>query len=48
MFKDVVLGLAAMEPHTQHGGTPAELRCRYIFRFYDSNADGQLTFEDFR
>lgn len=23
-----------MEPSTQHGGPPAEQRCKYIFRFY--------------
>ena len=33
-FRDFVLGLAAMEPITQHGGVPAEQRCRYIFRYY--------------
>jgi hypothetical protein len=28
------LGLAALDPLTQHGSAPAEQRCRYIFRFY--------------
>lgn len=23
-----------MEPSTQHGGPPAEQRCKYIFRYY--------------
>lgn len=46
--KDVLLGLAAMEPSTQHGGMPAEMRCRYIFRFYDRNSDGQLQFDEFK
>ncbi|CAN7986465.1 unnamed protein product, partial [Ixodes pacificus] len=36
-WKELVLGLAAMEPGTQHGGTPGELRCRHIFRLYDGN-----------
>ncbi len=36
-FTDFVLGLAAMEPLTQHGGVPAEQRCRYIFRYYSYN-----------
>lgn len=26
-----------MDPLTQHGGTPAEQRCRYIFRYYVFN-----------
>ncbi|KAL4223534.1 hypothetical protein ACF0H5_017005 [Mactra antiquata] len=46
--KDVLLGLAAMEPSTQHGGMPAEMRCRYIFRYYDRNLDGNLQFEEFK
>ncbi|XP_052800805.1 uncharacterized protein LOC128231722 isoform X1 [Mya arenaria] len=46
--KDVLLGLAAMEPSTQHGGMPAEMRCRYIFRFYDRNMDGNLQFDEFK
>ncbi|XP_052234478.1 uncharacterized protein LOC127847015 [Dreissena polymorpha] len=45
--KDMLLGLAAMEPSTQHGGMPAEMRCRYIFRFYDRNMDGNLQFDEF-
>ncbi|XP_064619009.1 uncharacterized protein LOC135482684 [Lineus longissimus] len=47
-FRDILLGLAAMEPSTQHGGTPAEMRCRYIFRFYDSNGDGLLQFAEYK
>ena len=46
--KDVLLGLAAMEPTTQHGGMPAEMRCRYIFRYYDFNQDGYLQFDEFK
>ncbi|XP_048752071.2 uncharacterized protein LOC125663764 [Ostrea edulis] len=47
-FKDVLVGLAALEPSTQHGGMPAEMRCRYIFRFYDQNLDGYLQFDEFK
>ncbi|CAG2212525.1 unnamed protein product [Mytilus edulis] len=47
-FKEVLLGLAALEPSTQHGGMPAEMRCRYIFRFYDKNSDGHLQYDEFR
>lgn len=36
-FGELLMGLAAMEPFTQHGGAPAEQRCRYIFRFYSFN-----------
>lgn len=48
MFHDYLLGLAAMEPCTQHGGAPAELRCRYIFRYYDQDGDSQLEMSEFR
>ncbi|XP_005096992.1 uncharacterized protein LOC101848881 isoform X2 [Aplysia californica] len=47
-YKDVLLGLAALEPCTQHGGLPAEMRCRYMFRYYDVNGDGFLQFEEFK
>lgn len=47
-FKDILVGLAALEPSTQHGGMPAEVRCRYIFRFYDQNMDGFLQYEEFK
>ena len=47
-YKELLHGLAAMEPCTQHGGLPAEMRCRYMFRFYDVNSDGFLQFEEFK
>jgi len=47
-FNDFLSGLAAMEPCTQHGGVPAEQRCRYIFRYYDRNGDSQLQVDEFR
>ncbi|GFU77152.1 hypothetical protein TNCV_4330461 [Trichonephila clavipes] len=47
-FKDVLYGLAAMNQSTPHGGAPAEMRCRYIFRYYDGNNDGALENSEFR
>ncbi|PAA86851.1 hypothetical protein BOX15_Mlig000247g3 [Macrostomum lignano] len=47
-FRDFLVGHAAMEPSTPHGSTPAELRCRYIFRYYDEDCDGCLSFREFR
>jgi len=32
-YKDILYGLAAIDPGTPHGGPPAEIRCRYIFRY---------------
>ncbi|CAG0896443.1 unnamed protein product [Cyprideis torosa] len=47
-FKHFIMGLAAVEPTIEHGGTPAEIRCRYIFRYYDSNQDNKISFREFR
>jgi hypothetical protein len=47
-FHEVLLGLAAMEPCTPHGSTPAEMRCHYIFRYYDVNSDNHLQFTEFK
>ncbi|RWS20761.1 Calcineurin-like protein phosphoesterase, partial [Leptotrombidium deliense] len=41
-FHEFLLGIAALDKHTNHGGHPGELRCGYIFRYYDSNNDGTL------
>ncbi|XP_072031305.1 uncharacterized protein [Amphiura filiformis] len=46
--KDFLLGMAAMQPCTPHGGIPAEMRCRYIFRYYDVNNDGLMEFTEFK
>ncbi|CAF0754187.1 unnamed protein product [Rotaria sordida] len=47
-YLDYLLGLAAMDPNTSHGGAPAELRCRYIFRFYNVKNSGSMSIEEFR
>ncbi|CAF3248383.1 unnamed protein product [Rotaria socialis] len=47
-YSDYLLGLAAMDPSTSHGGAPAEQRCRYIFRFYNLKNTGSMTLEEFR
>ncbi|XP_022121878.2 uncharacterized protein LOC110997839 [Pieris rapae] len=47
-FLDLVLWCAALEPMTQHLGVPAELRCRYIFRYFDANRDQKLEYQEFK
>jgi Ca2+-binding EF-hand superfamily protein len=47
-YTDYLLGLAAMDFNTSHGGGPAELRCRYIFRFYNTKNNGSMSIEEFR
>lgn len=42
-FHELLLGLAAMDRSTLHGGHSGELRCGYIFRYYDTNSDGKLS-----
>ncbi|RWS08203.1 Calcineurin-like protein phosphoesterase [Dinothrombium tinctorium] len=41
-FHEFLLGLAALDKHTHQGGHTGELRCGYIFRYYDLNSDGVL------
>ena len=41
-------GLAAMDPRTTHGGIPAELRCRYIFKYYNATETGYLNLEELK
>lgn len=45
-FHELLLGLGAIDQATQHGGHPGELRCGYIFRYYDVNNDGYLDYND--
>lgn len=45
-FHEFLLGLAAMDKHTHHGGHTGELRCGYIFRYYDFNNDGVLDYQE--
>ncbi|KAF9787631.1 hypothetical protein SFRURICE_001683 [Spodoptera frugiperda] len=47
-FLELMLWAAALEPATQHTGIPAEIRCRYIFRFFDSNRDLKLEYVEFK
>ncbi|XP_071525728.1 uncharacterized protein [Panulirus ornatus] len=44
--KEFILGLAAMDPMTSHGKGPAEIRCRYIFKYYDKNEDDNMEFHE--
>lgn len=47
-FHELLLGLAAMDRSTLHGGHSGELRCAYIFRYYDLNLDSQLSCDELR
>lgn len=47
-FHELLLGLAAMDRSTAHGAHSGELRCAYIFRYYDHNSDGQLSASELR
>jgi hypothetical protein len=47
-FEDLVLGLVAMDPATPNAGPWRRLRAQYIFRAYDLDEDGDLSFHDFR
>lgn len=47
-YRDFLFILAACEPRTPHGGRPAEIRCRYIFRFFDVNRDNKLDYDELK
>ena len=48
-FHEFLLGLCALEKNTSHGGTTGELRCGYIFRYYNESNDKKgLTFDDIK
>ncbi|XP_050670345.1 uncharacterized protein LOC126969089 isoform X2 [Leptidea sinapis] len=47
-FLNLLLWSAALEPSTQHIGPPAEIRCRYIFRYFDGNHDQKLEYVEFK
>ncbi|XP_039292563.1 uncharacterized protein LOC111049758 [Nilaparvata lugens] len=46
--KEFLFILAACEPRTPHAGKPAETRCRYIFRFFDTTNSNRLSFDDLK
>ncbi|XP_023310381.1 uncharacterized protein LOC108912646 [Anoplophora glabripennis] len=47
-FRDYLYFLSAVDPVTVHGGVQAELRCKYMFRYYDRDRDNLLKTEDFK
>lgn len=47
-FRDFLYIFAACNSVTTHIGTTAEIRSRYIFRFFDQNNDGCLEYLEFK
>ncbi|RWS00809.1 Calcineurin-like protein phosphoesterase, partial [Dinothrombium tinctorium] len=47
-YHEFILGIAALDKNTTHGGRSGELRCGYIFRFYDANNDNLLDYNDMK
>ncbi|XP_057666117.1 uncharacterized protein LOC130899935 isoform X2 [Diorhabda carinulata] len=47
-FKEYIYFLAAIDPSTAHGGPAAEIRSRYMFRYYDKDNDKLLRADDFK
>ncbi|RZF36568.1 hypothetical protein LSTR_LSTR010679 [Laodelphax striatellus] len=46
--REFICILAACEPKTPHAGKAAEIRCRYIFRFFDSTNSNKLSYDDLK
>ncbi|XP_056644752.1 uncharacterized protein LOC130450401 [Diorhabda sublineata] len=47
-FREYIYFLAAIDPSTAHGGPAAEIRSRYMFRYYDKDNDKLLRADDFK
>lgn len=47
-FEEFILGLAAADPNTEHGGESGRIRTAYIFRMYDLDQDNLLRRDEFR
>lgn len=47
-FNEYVHIFAICDMNTPHVGRSAELRCRYIFRFFDADKDGMLNANEFK
>lgn len=47
-FRDFLYIFAACNSITTHIGSTAEIRSRYIFRFFDQNNDGVLEYSEFK
>ncbi|CAH1962667.1 unnamed protein product [Acanthoscelides obtectus] len=47
-FREFLYFLATVDPNTSHGGAAAEIRCRFMFRYYDRDKDGFLKCDEFK
>ncbi|XP_074040904.1 uncharacterized protein isoform X6 [Leptinotarsa decemlineata] len=47
-FREFLYFLACIDPNTAHGGAAAEIRCRYMFRYYDRDRDDFLKFDEMK
>ncbi|CAG9824621.1 unnamed protein product [Phaedon cochleariae] len=47
-FREFLYFLATVDPNTSHGGGAAEIRCRYMFKFYDRDSDNLLKADEFK
>ena len=45
-FNELLLGFAAIDQATEHGGQAGLLRCEYIFRYYNNKKDSFLTMSE--
>ncbi|KAF5299422.1 hypothetical protein FQA39_LY11568 [Lamprigera yunnana] len=47
-FRELLIILACTEPNTNYGKGTAEMRCRYMFRFFDRDGDGVLNYTEYK
>ena len=44
---ELQIGLCALDPATPHGAIPGQIRCQFIFRFYNTTGNGSLLYTEF-
>ena len=47
-LEELQVGLCAMDPATPHGSVSGQLRCQFIFRYYNSSGKGFMSFQEFK
>ncbi|XP_003384155.1 PREDICTED: uncharacterized protein LOC100639057 isoform X2 [Amphimedon queenslandica] len=47
-LEELQVGLCALDPATPHGSVSGQLRCQFIFRFYNVSGKGFMSFQEFR
>ena len=47
-LEELQVGMCALDPATPHGSVSGQLRCQFIFRYYNISGKGFMSFQEFR